>query len=132
MHSLVFRLVVVRHRYDPTEPGANRIAMLGRYAIQLVPLMAGAGALHSAVMCTARDNGTSLIAAHAMGGCVSGALVGGATFVSINGVIGGCMLLGGTAGASQLYKHARGVPGERRTHVENIKAPEGLDGSSRV
>jgi len=84
--------------------------MLARYSVKLVPLLAGVGAVHSTIMTTARDNGSPLITSHAMAGCASGALMGGVTFVSINGAIGGCMLLAGTSAAGALYKHARAVP----------------------
>lgn len=99
------------------------MAMFSRYAIQLVPIMTGAGALHSSVFTSARDNGSSNIAAHAMGGCASGALAGGLSLVSINGAIGGCMLLGATGATGALYKHARRVPGtETGARAEDLSS----------
>ncbi|KAA0161864.1 hypothetical protein FNF28_04929 [Cafeteria roenbergensis] len=75
--------------------GTKRLAMFSRYAFQLVPIMTGAGAVHSSIF----------------------------TLVSINGALGGCMLLGATGAAGALYKHARRVPGtETGARAEDLSS----------
>jgi hypothetical protein len=115
----------------PAEAGTNRLALFGRYAVQLVPVLAASGAVHSSIACTARDNGTSSIVAHAAAGCATGALAFGLKSVSINGAMGGCLLLGAIGAAGQVHKHSRNLP-SAPGRVEEAPEKSGVDGVLRV